>query len=229
MENVVAKTEVFDGQISLGNDVSHLVAIAKEMTVEGEEGRNVAAQWLKSIKQMKEKVTSSWKPFKADAKAIWDRIRKQEKDMLDPLEEADQIIRAKVVDSIRREEEQKRLEAERLKELARKEAEAKLAEAEQASNDGNDAMADMALMEAEVYEQASQTMKAEAVSKVKGVATVKDYEIVSVDKTKVPVSFSGMELRPVDEKAVKRLIKASGGTIEIPGVTYRQILLTRVR
>ena len=35
--------------------------------------------------------------------------------------------------------------------------------------------------------------------------------------------LAGIELRPVDQAAVMRLIRASKGQIEIPGITYRQV------
>ncbi|MFR5989565.1 MAG: hypothetical protein ACLUGP_03860 [Faecalibacterium prausnitzii] len=35
--------------------------------------------------------------------------------------------------------------------------------------------------------------------------------------------MAGIELRPVDQAAVMRLIRASKGQIEIPGITYRQV------
>lgn len=50
-----------------------------------------------------------------------------------------------------------------------------------------------------------------------------------IDSEKVPISFAGMELRPVDEKLVLQLIKTSKGTISIPGVTYEEDVVISVR
>ena len=57
--------------------------------------------------------------------------------------------------------------------------------------------------------------------KVKGVSSSKDWEITGIDAAKVPVEVAGTIIRPVDEKAIMRLIRASKGTIKIPGITYK--------
>ena len=64
---------------------------------------------------------------------------------------------------------------------------------------------------------------AAATPKVSGVSTSKDWEIVEIDPKAVPLAVAGIELRPVDQAAVMRLIRASKGQIEIPGITYRQV------
>ena len=46
--------------------------------------------------------------------------------------------------------------------------------------------------------------------------------LVGIDSAKVPIYFSGAEIRPVDEKAIMKLIKESKGTIQIPGVKYEE-------
>ena len=43
-----------------------------------------------------------------------------------------------------------------------------------------------------------------------------------MDHDTVPISVSGVVIRPVDEKAIMKLIKASNGTIQIPGIKYRE-------
>ena len=59
--------------------------------------------------------------------------------------------------------------------------------------------------------------------KAKGVSASKDWEIVSIDSKDVPLAVSGVEIRPVDVAAVMRLIRASKGTIQIPGIVYRAV------
>ena len=228
MENVVARS-VAEEPIYLGSDVSQIVQVARDMVVDGESGRAVAAEFLKTVKSMKNTVVDSWKPFKVDAKAIYDRVRKQEKDMLDPLDEADRLVRAKVVDSVKREEEEKRRKAEQLRELARKEAEAKLAEATKASASGDEFTAEMAMAEAEVYEQASGAVRADSVAKTKGIQYITTWDVTVTDASKVPVVFAGVELRPVDIGAVKKLVRASKGTIQIPGIKIEETKSTRIR
>ena len=50
-----------------------------------------------------------------------------------------------------------------------------------------------------------------------------EIEIVGINDAKVPVAIAGTVIRPVDDKAIMRLIRASKGTIQIPGVTYKQV------
>ena len=230
MENVVATApEVFSGQEVMNQDVLQITQVAYDMVIETEADRDRAAAWLQQIKKKQKEVKDAWEPFVVDAKAIYDRVRNQKKAMLDPLEKAEAAIKNKVSVFIAMEEKRREEEARRLRDLAMKEAEAKLAEAAKAEASGDEVSASMSMIEAEVYEQAAQTTKAEEISKVKGMSAVDSWDIVSIDHEKVPVIFSGMELRPVDEKAVKRLIRASKGQIQIPGVVYKKTSTIRVR
>ena len=58
--------------------------------------------------------------------------------------------------------------------------------------------------------------------KARGVSASKDWEIVSISSKDVPLSVSGVEIRPVDKAAVMRLIRASKGSIQIPGIVYQE-------
>ena len=66
-------------------------------------------------------------------------------------------------------------------------------------------------------------------AKVKGVSSSKDWEIVGINDAKVPVAIAGTVIRPVDNKAIMRLIRASKGTIQIPGVTYKEVMKISAR
>lgn len=91
-------------------------------------------------------------------------------------------------------EERMRLEAEA-------ERDKKLSEAAAAEEAGNLAEAEMALAEAQMVETvAASTTVVMNTPKTKGIGTAKDWEIESIDREKVPVVFSGVEIRPVDEK-----------------------------
>ena len=64
---------------------------------------------------------------------------------------------------------------------------------------------------------------------VKGVGSSIDWEIESIDLGACPIAMNGVMLRPVDTGAVKKLIKASKGTIEIPGIKYKEVMKTSFR
>ena len=85
------------------------------------------------------------------------------------------------------------------------------------------------MAEAEVYDQYAGTVSVKAQKpKVTGISTSKTWKIKSIDASKVPISFNGVELRPVDTAAVLRLVKASKGQISIPGVEIMEDVVAMV-
>lgn len=113
---------------------------------------------------------------------------------------------------------------------AEAERDKKLDEAAAAEEAGNHAEADMALAEAQMVETvAASTTVVMSTPKTKGIGTTKDWEIESIDHEKVPVVFSGVEIRPVDEKAIMRLIRATKGSIQIPGIKYKETVKVSIR
>jgi len=88
----------------------------------------------------------------------------------------------------------------------------------------------MAMAEAEIMDDAAVSISvASKAPKVEGVSTTKNWEIKSIDLSKVPVELDGVLLRPVDEKAALRLIRASKGTIQIPGIEYEETYAVSIR
>ena len=65
--------------------------------------------------------------------------------------------------------------------------------------------------------------------KAAGVSTSKAWKIVSIDPDKVPVKVGAVEIRPVDQAAVMRLIREAKGNIEIPGVKFEESVQISVR
>ena len=114
--------------------------------------------------------------------------------------------------------------------LARQEMERKLEEAATAEAEGDVVGAEFALAEAEVMEGvASNSIVQVKAPRADGVSRSKTWEIVEVDSSMVPVNFGGEEIRPVDLKAVMRIIKASKGTVQIPGIKYEEKTTISVR
>lgn len=154
-------------------------------------------------------------------KAVCDR----EKAMLTPLRNAEKTVK-QAMSAYIAEQERKRREAE---EAARRAAEAererKIQEAATLEAAGDADGAEAAFEEAAIMDDAASyaVVPAAATPKVSGVSTSKDWEIVEIDPKAVPLAVAGIELRPVDQAAVMRLIRASKGQIEIPGITYRQV------
>lgn len=204
---------------------------AEALVVSNDEEYQDAAEFLKSLKEQAAKVKDFFKPIKDAAHKAHKEVCDREKMMLDPLNRAESVIK-KAAGSYLAEKERKRREAEeRARQAAKAEAERRLAEAIALENQGKTEEAAAAVEEAEIIDGAAVTINIPAAiaPKVKGVSSSRDWDIVGIDYAKVPVAVSGTVIRPVDEKAVMRLIRASKGTIKIPGITYRETIKMSVR
>jgi hypothetical protein len=86
------------------------------------------------------------------------------------------------------------------------------------------------MSDAEVMDDYAKTGIAYAApEKTAGVSSKKDWEIESVDSALVPVSVAGIEIRPVDIKAVLKLIRATKGAIQIPGIKVKETSVISIR
>ena len=208
---------------ALGREVSVVEQQASSVVVNDDASYAAAAEITKEVKRMQKKVTDYWEPLRVSTHQAYKNVTDKKKEMLDPLKSAEDILKEKM-SAYADLKERQRLEQERLMRIAaEQEMKEKQAEIEQAVAEGNEVIAEYAKAEMEVMESVakagrigSQTPKAE------GVAVRKGWEIINIDSSKVPVHFSGVEIRPVDQKLVMSLIKASKGKIQIPGVQYRE-------
>ena len=123
-------------------------------------------------------------------------------------------------------EKKRKAQEEALRKLAHEEVTKKLDEAVELQKQGDISAAEYAMVEAEVYDDASvSAVVSKNVKNVKGVSTRKDWRIKSIDPSKVPIDIAGIVLRPVDEKAILKLVKSSKGTVVIPGVEYEETMI----
>lgn len=232
-EEVVATIEMpveAEKEKEIKQEVSSVELTAKEMAISSDADYERAAEFGKSIKKQAKVVTDFFKPMKDSAYKAHKEICDREKTMLKPLQEAEKNLK-RGMKNYYQEKERKRLELEaKLRREAEEERERKLNEAAELETAGEKEAAEAALLDAQVTEEiaVNTSVIAEPV-RTKGVTNTKDWEIQSIDKEKVPVVFAGMEIRPVDEKAITRLIRASKGTIQIPGVTYKETIKISIR
>lgn len=214
----------------LGEEVSAVELQAESVVIATDEDYSMAGEATSNVKRMQKKVEEYWEPMRVSTKKAYDDILAHKKEMLDPLKKAEQILKGKMNSYLLEQERKRKEQEEAMRKLAEAEADRKLQEAIDASNAGDDAAAEFAMAEAEVYDTAAATsMIAKQTPKAEGVSTSKTWKITSIDSKKVPVEFSGMELRPVDEKLVLQLIKASKGKIVIPGIKYEESVTISVR
>lgn len=208
---------------TLKQETSILEIQAEGTLVTNDEEYQSAAEFGRAIKAKANEITAFFKPMKDAAHKAHKEVCEREKKMLEPLAKAEKLVK-QAMGAYVTEQERKRKEAEEAaRRAAAAEAERKLADAISLEEQGREDEAAAAIEEAEVIDTVGSSLTISAAPpKVKGVAAKKDYEIVSVDGAKVPINFAGIELRPVDTAAVMRLIRASKGSIQIPGITYRE-------
>lgn len=214
----------------LGEEVSAIELQAEGVVITTDQDYSMAGEATSNVKRMQKKVEEYWEPMRVSTKKAYDDVLAHKKEMLDPLKKAEQILKGKMSGYLLEQERKRKEQEEAMRKLAEAESDRKLQEAIDASNAGDTAAAEFAMAEAEVYDAAAATSAiAKQTPKANGVSTSKSWKITSIDSKQVPVEFSGMELRPVDEKLVMQLIKASKGKIVIPGVKYEETVTISVR
>ena len=217
-------------EAELSRSVSAIELEAESIIIENDIDYSSAAEFGRKLKQAASEVAAFFKPMKEAANRAHREVCGREKVMLNPLTRAESTLKRTIGDySLRKERERQAAEAE-ARRLAKEEADRKLAEAVKAEESGDAAAAHDALMDAQMADSMSRSMQVSSPApKHDGISQSKDWQIASIDGTKVPIVFNGMELRPVDEKAVIRIIRASKGKINIPGVEYVETIKTSIR
>ncbi len=212
-----------DKEKELSIAIADLTGEVNKLVIANHDDYQRAAEFGRAIKQKVAVVKEFFKPLKDAAHKAHAAICEKEKSSLKPLESAEKLIKSSMSNYLE-EQERKRREAE---ESARKAAEAamerKLNEAVALSEQGKNDEADAALEEAEIMDSVTPTLTFDSNKpKADGVSTKVDYEIVSIDGSKVPTEAAGVEIRPVDTAAVMRLIRATKGKIKIEGIEYKE-------
>lgn len=210
-------------------EVSTVEQMASAIEVVDDASYKNAGEFLKDIKRRQKEIEKKIEPFWRKTYDAYKEINNFKSEALTPFKTAEKAVKDKMSSYMMELERKKREEENRLRELARAEMEAKMREAEEAILNGDDEGAEMARAEASVMEGAMSTTIEVTRPSVDGVAKRKDWEIVSVDPSVVPIEVAGVEIRPVDEKAVMALIRGTKGKITIPGVQYREKVTVTVR
>ena len=232
-EEVVATVVVPEGaakEAEIQQEVSLVEVRAKEMTISTDEDYEKAAEFGKKIKAQAKVVTEFFKPMKDSAYQAHKAVCDREKTMLKPLQDAEKILKKSMTAYYQERERRRKQLEEQMRREAEAERERKLNEAAELEEAGKTEEAEVALMDAQITETAAaRATVVMDIPKTKGISNSKDWKIEGIDREKVPVNFAGVEIRPVDEKAIMRLIRASKGSIQIPGIRYRETIKMSVR
>ena len=219
-----------DESKNLDVEVTAIERQAMAMEVKSDLAFASAGELTKRVKTMQKRVEEYWEPMRASTYKAYKSVTDHKSTMLKPLQNAEKILKKKLGDYTREQERIAREQEEQRRREAQVEIDRKLAEAAELETKGDVAGADFAMAEAEVYDQYAANMSIEPKKpKVSGISSTKTWRIKSVDPSKVPISFAGVELRPVDTAAVLRLIKASKGQIAIPGIEIEEDYTMSVR
>jgi hypothetical protein len=229
-ETVVAVLPKGADEAALTRSVSTYRLEAESIVINNDDDYSMAAEFGRKLKKALTEVVDFFKPMKDAAHKAHREVCEREKTMLTPLTSAETALK-KTMGEYALKKERERIAAEKeARRLAEEEANRKLAEAIKLEETGNMEAAESAMMDAQLADSSSRNITVSIVPpKTEGISQTKDWEIVEIDSKQVPISFNGMELRPVDEKAVIRLIKASKGKMTIPGITYRETIKTSIR
>lgn len=214
----------------LGKEVSAVEYQALNVVIMNDDDYRTAGDATSEVKKMQKKVEEYWEPMRVSAKKTYDDVLDHKKEMLTPLKNAEKILKSKMANYVMEQERKRKEQEEAMKKLAEAAVDKKIQEAIDAQSRGDEAAAEFAMAEAEVYDNAAVNGAIVKQSpKANGVSTSKAWKITAIDSSKVPINFNGMELRPVDEKLVMQLIKASKGKIVIPGVKYEETVAISIR
>lgn len=226
-EKLVAQipAESPEKELELKREVTDIEFQAEALMVTNDDEYREAGEFGKMLKQKAAQVTSFFKPMKDSAYQAHKAICDREKLMLAPLKSAEATIKKSMGDYVIEQERIRKEQEEALRRAAEAERERKLREAAELEAQGNTEAANDAIEEAVLMDEATMmtTAQVSAKPKVSGVSTTKDWEITDIDTRAVPLEIAGVEIRPVDRAAVMRLIRASKGKIQIPGIQYKEV------
>lgn len=228
-EETVASLSIGDtaptaAESKLVEGISAVEQQANDITIESQEDYESVAGFGRLIKQKAAQVTDFFAPMKKAAHEAHANICAREKQMLAPLVAAEKAVKKAMGDYVMEQERKRKEEEERLKKLAQEETEKKLQEALALEKNGDKDKAEAVFLEAGIIDSAGNNVVVESQApKAEGTSTSIDWEIDKIDEASVPVTFSGVCIRPVDEKAIIKLIRAMKGQIRIPGISFKPV------
>lgn len=215
---------------TLGREVTLVERNAMSVVIANDADYEAAAEITRSVKQTQKKVKDYWEPLRASTYKAYQDVMAKKKQMTDPLDKAEKILKSKIAAYAAQKERERREKEEAARKAAQAEMDRKLAEAAAAEKAGDVLGAEMAMAEAEIMDDAAASIiVGTKAPKVEGMSTTKTWVIKNIEASKVPIDIAGIVIRPVDEKAVLALIKATKGAVKIPGIEYEETVSVSIR
>lgn len=220
MNNTALKLTTPSMEETIRQNMLLTVEAAKSLKVVDADTYQDAATKLKLISERKKQVQDYWKAPKESAAKAHKDICAKEKDMLNPLTEAESSLKQSMGAYNLQVEAKRRAEAAEAERKKQEERERLLAEAVSAEETGDTVAAETALIMAEMVEDMKAMPVTAAVQKTEGISVRKTWKARIIDDSKVPTHFGGVCIRPVDTSALNNLARMTKGTAEITGVEF---------
>lgn len=219
-----------EGEAALEERAQAVHGLALSATVRDDADYRECGELVRRIKGLQKEVEAYWEPLRVSTKEAYDVVLHSRKIMLDPLKEAEKVLKDKMGAYTLALEKARKAERDSMRRDAEAERERLLQQAEEAEASGDIEGAAYLRAQADIMDGVAVTGGVQtSTPRADGVSQSRSWKIVSIDSAAVPIACEGTELRPVDEKAVMRLIRASKGTVQIPGVVYEETVTVSVR
>jgi hypothetical protein len=193
-------------------------AMAAKIKVTDQSSLNSAERFRADIKNLMEQVRGSFRPQISQADKLHKSLIKEEKKFLDPLEEAERIVNRQAIAPYLAAEREKKEAAERARAEAesrvREEAAKAVAKAQAAVANGDQAKADKLMDKA--FAKVDEIRNAAPIvpdAPDTGLSLRREWKFSVMDAALLPAEY----LMP-DEKKIGRIVRASEGKLQIPGV-----------
>lgn len=195
---------------------------AGALTIQSPESYTEAGEMLKDIKALRKEVDAAFDPIIAAAHAAHREACSQKKRAETPLAEAEQILKRGLITYDTEQEQIRRGEERRLQELARQEEEVR--RLDEAAALEREASAAVNLMEGYQLRREAEALLEQPIvapvvtverstPKIAGLSYREVWRYRIVDATQIP-----REYLAVDEQKIAGVVRATKGTITIPGV-----------
>lgn len=207
---------------------SQLTVAANSLTVTNDTEYQYAGEFLKKIKTNIKGIEDFFADMKKSAHKTWKDICDKETSYKKQLEQAERIVKTSMSGYIQIQEQKRREEEARIRAEQERIALEQLQKAEELKTQGKEIEAAIAEETAYAIDEMKPVLQV-ASPKMEGISYQSDWEVEVINDAAVPVSLSGMMLRPVDLATVKRLAKTFKGQISIPGIKITETKNMRVR
>lgn len=216
MPEVSTKTIIIPDTKEVDSKAMKAFEEARSITISDRASYEKAGAFLIGLKALEKEINDTFDPvIKAAYEAHQASLRARDKHRA-PIIEAEKIVKSKMGEFRKNEEKRLRDEENRLRELARKkEEEDRLREAERLINEGRPEEA-LILLGQEI--ETPPVILPETAPKVPGIVARSVWKFRITDPSKVPCEY-----HMIDEAKIGRVVRATEGKIEIPGVqTYEE-------